>query len=49
MDRNLLGYKGVRPVFLAVGFLTLVQSLSILLLATSLAEIISTRCSRAIR
>ncbi|BCG61658.1 thiol reductant ABC exporter subunit CydD [Paenibacillus sp. URB8-2] len=41
MDRNLLGYKGVRPVFLAVGFLTLVQSLSILLLATSLAEIIS--------
>ncbi|MFD1775457.1 thiol reductant ABC exporter subunit CydD [Paenibacillus rhizophilus] len=41
MDRNLLGYKGVRPVFLAVGFLTLVQSLSILLLATSLAEVIS--------
>ncbi|AIQ15200.1 thiol reductant ABC exporter subunit CydD [Paenibacillus durus] len=41
MDRNLLGYKGVRPVFLAVGFLTLVQSLSILLLAASLAEVIS--------
>lgn len=41
MDRNLLGYKGVRPVFLAVGFLTLVQSLSILLMAGSLAEVVS--------
>lgn len=41
MDRNLLGYKGVRPVFAAVGFLTLVQSLSILLLAKSLAEVVS--------
>ncbi|MNB71026.1 Toxin RTX-I translocation ATP-binding protein [compost metagenome] len=41
MDKNLLGYKGVKPVFLAVGFLTLVQSLSILLLAKSLAEVIS--------
>lgn len=41
MDRNLLGYKGVRPVFLAVGFLTLVQSLSILLMAKSLAEVVS--------
>lgn len=41
MDKNLLGYKGVKPVFLIVGFLTLVQSLSILLLATWLAEVIS--------
>ncbi|MBY9082113.1 ABC transporter ATP-binding protein/permease [Paenibacillus sp. HN-1] len=41
MDKNLLGYKGVKPVFVAVGFLTLVQSLSILLLAKSLAEVIS--------
>lgn len=41
MDKNLLGYKGVKPVFLIVGFLTLVQSLSILLLAKSLAEVVS--------
>lgn len=41
MDKNLLGYKGVKPVFVIVGFLTLVQSLSILLLAKSLAEVIS--------
>ncbi|MEK4477761.1 thiol reductant ABC exporter subunit CydD [Paenibacillus sp. FSL R7-0048] len=41
MDKNLLGYKGVKPVFLIVGFLTLAQSLSILLLAKSLAEVIS--------
>ncbi|WP_339189036.1 thiol reductant ABC exporter subunit CydD [Paenibacillus sp. FSL P2-0121] len=41
MDKNLLGYKGIKPVFLIVGFLTLVQSLSILLLAKSLAEVIS--------
>ncbi|MDQ0193662.1 thiol reductant ABC exporter subunit CydD [Paenibacillus wynnii] len=41
MDKNLLGYKGVKPVFLIVGFLTLVQSLSILLLAKWLAEVIS--------
>ncbi|MEK4325410.1 thiol reductant ABC exporter subunit CydD [Paenibacillus sp. FSL R7-0312] len=41
MDKNLLGYKGVKPVFLLVGFLTLVQSLSILLLAKSLAEVVS--------
>ncbi|WP_410512888.1 thiol reductant ABC exporter subunit CydD [Paenibacillus sp. BR2-3] len=41
MDKNLLGYKGVKPVFLIVGFLTLVQSLSILLLAKGLAEVIS--------
>ncbi|MFP4975136.1 ABC transporter ATP-binding protein/permease [Paenibacillus sp. CN-4] len=41
MDRNLLGYKGVRPVFLIVGFLTLVQTASIILLAKWLAEIIS--------
>ncbi|OMD25953.1 thiol reductant ABC exporter subunit CydD [Paenibacillus odorifer] len=41
MDKNLLGYKGVKSVFLIVGFLTLVQSLSILLLAKSLAEVIS--------
>jgi ATP-binding cassette, subfamily C, bacterial CydD len=41
MDKNLLGYKGVKPVFIIVGFLTLVQSLSILLLAKSLAEVIS--------
>ncbi|WP_340005874.1 thiol reductant ABC exporter subunit CydD [Paenibacillus sp. FSL K6-0276] len=41
MDKNLLGYKGVKPVFLIVGLLTLVQSLSILLLAKWLAEVIS--------
>jgi ATP-binding cassette subfamily C protein CydD len=41
MDKNLLGYKGVKPVFLIVGFLTLVQSLSILLLAKWLAEVVS--------
>ncbi|WP_379138502.1 thiol reductant ABC exporter subunit CydD [Paenibacillus sp. sgz500958] len=41
MDKNLLGYKGVKPVFLIVGFLTLVQSISILLLAKWLAEVIS--------
>ncbi|WP_238654473.1 thiol reductant ABC exporter subunit CydD [Paenibacillus piscarius] len=41
MDKNLLGYKGVKPVFVLVGFLTLVQSLSILLLAKSLAEVVS--------
>ena len=41
MDKNLLGYKGVKPVFVIVGFLTLVQSLSILLLAKWLAEVIS--------
>lgn len=41
MDKNLLGYKGVKPVFLLVGFLTLVQSFSILLLAKSLAEAVS--------
>ncbi|GGF95566.1 ATP-binding/permease protein CydC [Paenibacillus albidus] len=41
MDKNLLGYKGVKPVFLIVGFLTLVQSLSILLLAKGLAEVVS--------
>lgn len=41
MDKNLLRYKGVMPVFLIVGFLTLVQSVSILLLAKWLAEVIS--------
>jgi ATP-binding cassette subfamily C protein CydD len=41
MDKNLLGYKGVKPVFLIVGFLTLVQCLSIILLAKSLAEVVS--------
>ncbi|WP_151733376.1 thiol reductant ABC exporter subunit CydD [Paenibacillus tengchongensis] len=41
MDKNLLGYKGVKPVFLIVGFLTLVQSLSIILLAKSLAGVVS--------
>ncbi|KAA1188081.1 thiol reductant ABC exporter subunit CydD [Paenibacillus sp. B2(2019)] len=41
MDKNLLGYKGVKPVFLIVGLLTLVQSMSILLLAKWLAEVIS--------
>ncbi|WP_310551786.1 thiol reductant ABC exporter subunit CydD [Paenibacillus glufosinatiresistens] len=41
MDKNLLGYKGVKPVFMIVGFLTLVQSLSIILLAKWLAEAVS--------
>ncbi|UQZ34153.1 thiol reductant ABC exporter subunit CydD [Paenibacillus sp. PK3_47] len=41
MDKNLLRVAGVKPVFLIVGFLTLVQSLSILLLAKSLAEVVS--------
>ncbi|SEU08974.1 thiol reductant ABC exporter subunit CydD [Paenibacillus sp. NFR01] len=41
MDKNLLRVKGVKPVFVIVGFLTLVQSLSILLLASSLAEVVS--------
>ncbi|WP_339288667.1 thiol reductant ABC exporter subunit CydD [Paenibacillus sp. FSL E2-0201] len=41
MDKNLLGYKGVKPVFLIVGLLTLVQSMPILLLAKWLAEVIS--------
>lgn len=41
MDKNLLGYKGVKPVFLIVGLLTLVQSMSILQLAKWLAEVIS--------
>lgn len=41
MDKNLLGYKGVKPIFLIVGLLTLVQSMSILLLAKWLAEVIS--------
>lgn len=41
MDKNLLRVAGVKPVFLIVGFLTLVQSLSILLLAKSLAEAVS--------
>lgn len=41
MDKNLLRVKGVKPVFAIVGFLTLVQSLSILLLASSLAEVVS--------
>lgn len=41
MDKNLLRYKGVRPVFMLIGLLTLVQGLSILLLATNLAQVIS--------
>lgn len=41
MDKNLLRYKGIRPVFMLIGLLTLVQGLSILLLATNLAQVIS--------
>ncbi|MGF7048866.1 ATP-binding cassette subfamily C protein CydD [Paenibacillus sp. DS2015] len=41
MDRNLLGFKGIKPVFAAVALLTLVQSVSILLMARGLSEVIS--------
>lgn len=41
MDRNLLGYKGIKPTLAAVLLLTLVQSGSIVLLARWLAEVLS--------
>ncbi|MDR0267073.1 thiol reductant ABC exporter subunit CydD [Paenibacillus sp.] len=41
MDRNLLGYKGIKPTLAAVLILTLVQSVSIILLARWLAEVLS--------
>ncbi|MGN7359139.1 thiol reductant ABC exporter subunit CydD [Paenibacillus sp. SAF-054] len=41
MDRNLLGYKGIKPTLAAVLLLTLVQSVSIVLLARWLAEVLS--------
>ncbi|MBA4534612.1 MULTISPECIES: thiol reductant ABC exporter subunit CydD [Brevibacillus] len=41
MGKNLLGYKGIVPVLLAVAVLVLIQSLSILYQAKWLAEVIS--------
>lgn len=41
MDKNLLGYKGIKPVLAAVLLLTLIQSVSIILLARWLAEVVS--------
>ncbi|GAB6991194.1 thiol reductant ABC exporter subunit CydD [Paenibacillus pini] len=41
MDKNLLGYKGIKPVLAIVILLTLVQSASIIMFATWLAEVIS--------
>ncbi|WP_136607278.1 thiol reductant ABC exporter subunit CydD [Paenibacillus dokdonensis] len=41
MDRNLLGFKGIKPTLAAVLLLTLVQSVSIILLARWLAEVLS--------
>lgn len=41
MDRNLLGYKGIKPILAASLALTLAQSLSIILLARWLAEALS--------
>ncbi|MWV46457.1 thiol reductant ABC exporter subunit CydD [Paenibacillus sp. HJL G12] len=41
MDRNLLGYKGIKPTLAIVLLLTLVQSVSIVLLARWLAEVLS--------
>lgn len=41
MGKDLFGFKGVRPVFALTAVLTLVQSVSIILLATWLAEVIS--------
>ncbi len=41
MGRNLLGFKGVKPVLAAVALLTLVQSVSILWMARTLSEVVS--------
>lgn len=41
MGRNLLSFKGIKPVFVAVALLTLVQSMSILLMARGLSEVVS--------
>ncbi|MBE9916835.1 thiol reductant ABC exporter subunit CydD [Paenibacillus donghaensis] len=41
MDRNLLGYKGIKPILAFILLLTLVQSVSIILLARWLAEVLS--------
>lgn len=41
MGKNLLGYKGIMPVLIAVAALVLIQSLSILYQAKWLAEVIS--------
>ncbi|AYB38875.1 thiol reductant ABC exporter subunit CydD [Brevibacillus laterosporus] len=41
MGKNLLGYKGIVPVLIAVAVLVLIQSLSILYQAKWLAEVIS--------
>ncbi|OAB47585.1 thiol reductant ABC exporter subunit CydD [Paenibacillus antarcticus] len=41
MGRNLLGFKGIKPVLAAVALLTLVQSVSILWMARTLSEVVS--------
>ena len=41
MGRNLLGFKGIKPVLVAVALLTLVQSVSILWMARTLSEVVS--------
>ncbi|MEC0092378.1 thiol reductant ABC exporter subunit CydD [Paenibacillus macquariensis] len=41
MGRNLLGFKGIKPVLVAVALLTLVQSISILWMARTLSEVVS--------
>jgi ATP-binding cassette subfamily C protein CydD len=41
MGKDLFGFKGVKPVFAMTAVLTLVQSVSIILLATWLAEVVS--------
>ena len=41
MGRNLLEFKGIKPVLAAVALLTLVQSISILWMARALSEVVS--------
>ncbi|MHA0856902.1 thiol reductant ABC exporter subunit CydD [Paenibacillus sp. CMAA1364] len=41
MGRDLLGFKGIKPVLMAVALLTLVQSISILWMARALSEVVS--------
>ncbi|AOZ93114.1 thiol reductant ABC exporter subunit CydD [Paenibacillus crassostreae] len=41
MGRDLLGFKGIKPVLLMVALLTLVQSISILWMARGLSEVVS--------
>lgn len=41
MGRDLLGFKGIKPVLAAVALLTLVQSVSILWMARTLSEVVS--------